>query len=70
MEKLLELPREERLKVAQELVESVAGDDEPIPEWHKPLIDEAVADMEANPGDEEPWEQVLASVKARLSARA
>ncbi len=66
VEELMRLPPEERLEVAQLLWESVTPEDEtrflPIPAWQGQLLEERLADLDRNPGDEQTWE----SVKAEL----
>jgi putative addiction module component (TIGR02574 family) len=62
VEQLLNLPAEERLQLAQMLWESVEPEDEahfvPIPDWQRQILSERLADLERNPTDEQPWEEV------------
>lgn len=66
VEQLLSLPVEERLQLAQMLWESVEAEDEahfvPIPAWQRQILDERLADLEKNPTDEQPWEEVRAEI--------
>jgi putative addiction module component (TIGR02574 family) len=51
--------------------ESAAAADESvsieIPDWHKKIIDERIADCEANPDSGTPWEEVRARLRASMS---
>lgn len=64
--KLLELPVDERLELAQILWESVEPEEEArflsVPDWQRRILDERLADIERNPGDEQTWEQVKAEL--------
>jgi len=64
--KLLELPAEERLELAELLWRSVEPEDEArflaIPAWQREVLAERLADLAENPDDEEPWEKVRAEV--------
>jgi putative addiction module component (TIGR02574 family) len=67
--RLLELPVTERMELAQILWESVEPEDEasflPIPAWQRQILDERLADLERNPDDEQPWEDVKAELWPR-----
>lgn len=62
MEKLLELPAEERLAIAQALWNSVEPEDEArflnLPDWQQHILLGRLADLDRNPDDEQPWEEV------------
>jgi putative addiction module component (TIGR02574 family) len=64
--KLLELPVDERMELAQILWESVEPEEEAsflsIPDWQRRILDERLADIERNPGDEQTWEEVKAEL--------
>jgi putative addiction module component (TIGR02574 family) len=64
--KLLELPVDERMELAQILWESVEPEDEarflPIPDWQRQILDERLADIDRNPGAEQTWEEVKAEL--------
>ncbi|HUG24069.1 addiction module protein [Piscinibacter sp.] len=57
---LFNLPRDERLQLAEELWESVAAEQErePLPEAALNELRERVAKYEANPEDVIPWDEV------------
>jgi putative addiction module component (TIGR02574 family) len=57
------LNREDQVRLFEELQSEF---DVELNEETKRLLDERIADMEANPGDVVPWEQVYAEAKARL----
>jgi len=62
VDKLLQLPAEERLEIAQVLWESVEPEDEvrylPLPDWQRQIVRERLEDLHRNPGDEQPWEEI------------
>lgn len=64
--KLLELPANEKLELAQILWESVEPEDEAhflsIPDWQRQVLDERLADIDRNPDDEQTWEEVKAEL--------
>jgi putative addiction module component (TIGR02574 family) len=66
IQRLLALPVDERLELAQMLWQSVEPEDEvrfvSIPEWQRRILDERLASMEDNPEDEQPWEDVKAAI--------
>ena len=66
VKKLLELPVEERLALAQTLWASVEPADEArfvsLPAWQRDLLAERLDDIERNPEDEEPWDEVKADL--------
>ena len=63
-----DLPVEEQIDYVQALWDRIAAtpDRVPIPDWHKAILDERLADLEANPDDAVPWEQVRDELRARL----
>ncbi|HTG35265.1 MAG TPA: addiction module protein [Thermoanaerobaculia bacterium] len=66
IQKLLELPVDERMELAQILWESVEPEDETrflsIPDWQRRILDERLANIERNPNDEQTWEEVKAEL--------
>jgi putative addiction module component (TIGR02574 family) len=58
----------ERLALIEAIWESLEDqqDEAPLSDEHRALLDERIADMEANPGDGLTWEQL----KAKLSRTA
>jgi putative addiction module component (TIGR02574 family) len=64
--KLLELPADEKMELAQILWESVEPEDEArflsIPDWQRQILDERLADIDRNPDDEQTWEEVKAEL--------
>lgn len=69
VEKLLKLPPEERLEIAEVLWKSVEPDDEvqflAIPDWQRQILAERLEDLDRNPADEQPWEEVKAEIQSR-----
>lgn len=66
IQRLLALPADERLKLAQMLWQSVKPEDElpfvSIPEWQRRVLGERLANMDRSPEDEEPWDDVRAEL--------
>jgi putative addiction module component (TIGR02574 family) len=62
------LNHDEKVRLVSEVWDEVADDFLPdeLDEDTKRLLDERIADMERNPDDVVPWEQVYAEAKARL----
>jgi putative addiction module component (TIGR02574 family) len=69
IQKLLELPANERMELAQILWDSVEPEDEvrflAIPDWQRRILDERLADIELHPDDEQTWEEVKAEIWPR-----
>ncbi len=59
---------DERLRLIEELWESVAADSAAVPltDAQRVELDRRVAEHEANPDDVVPWEEVKASIASRL----
>lgn len=66
MKSLLELPVEERLALAQALWDSVEPQEEArfleLPDWQHQILRERLEDLDQNPDDEQPWEEVKAEL--------
>jgi putative addiction module component (TIGR02574 family) len=62
VDKLLKLPADERLEIAQVLWNSVDLEDEArflcLPAWQRRILHDRLADLDRNPDDEQPWDQV------------
>ncbi len=62
MGKLLKLPAAERLELAQVLWNSVDREEEArflcLPDWQRRILQDRLADLHRNPGDEQPWDEV------------
>ena len=60
--KLLKLSPEERLEIAQVLWNSVEPEDEArylsLPDWQRGILQERLADLDRNPDDEQPWDEI------------
>lgn len=67
--KLLLLPAEERLELAQMLWESIEPEDEArflsIPLWQREILNERLADLQDHPEDEQSWDEVKAEIWPR-----
>ena len=68
IQKLLELPADEKIELAQMLWESVEPEDEvrflAIPDWQAKTLDERLADLDRNPDDEQTWDEVKAELRS------
>ncbi|HEX7181533.1 MAG TPA: addiction module protein [Thermoanaerobaculia bacterium] len=59
--RVLELPEEERLEIAEAIWASLDNRDAlPLPQWQKNLLDERLADLETEEGRD--WEDVKAEI--------
>ena len=63
-----DLPVEDQIDYVQALWERIAATPNrvPVPDAHKAILDERLADLEAHPEDAVPWEQVRDDLRARL----
>ena len=59
------LPRDEQIRLYEELGDDLSEVDE-LDEETKRILDARIADMEANPNDVVPWEQIYAEIRAEL----
>lgn len=66
-----DLPVEEQIDYVQTLWERIAARENqvPVPAWHRAILDERLAEYEADPDAGRPWEQVEADLRARLTSR-
>jgi putative addiction module component (TIGR02574 family) len=57
----------EQIDYVQALWDRIAAKDDrvPVPDWHREVVDERLADLEANPEDSRPWEDVKADLLKR-----
>jgi putative addiction module component (TIGR02574 family) len=70
LQRALELPADERLALASELLESIEGPENS--EWAAAWaaeLDRRVRELESGAAKTIPWEQVKAEIQARLRAR-
>jgi len=58
----------EKLQLVQDLWNEIAasGDQQPIPDWHRRVLEEEDASYRANPLDGAPWPEVQARLLGRL----
>jgi len=61
-----QLSVEERIALVEELWDSIA-EATPLPEDQRIELDRRLAEHEANPNDVVPWDDVKASINARLN---
>jgi putative addiction module component (TIGR02574 family) len=65
-----ELDIDEQIEYVQALWDRIAAKEDrvPIPDWHRKILDERLADLQANPNASRPWEEVRAELlKGTLS---
>ncbi|MGL4551725.1 MAG: addiction module protein [Gemmataceae bacterium] len=57
----------ERLDLIEQIWDSLPGAVAPdeVPEWHKEVLAERLAEVEANPGGGTPWREALAAIRSR-----
>ena len=63
-----DLPVEDQIDYVQALWDRIAAtpDRVPVPDSHKAILDERLADLDAHPEDAVPWEQVRDELRAKL----
>ena len=61
----LRLSPSERLELIEALWDTLAEQDLPVTPEEQALLDARLADMDANPNDQSPWEDVKARLKQR-----
>lgn len=49
---------EDRLRLIGEIWDSLEGEPTEMPEWHRQVLDQRLADANANPTSFVPWEEV------------
>lgn len=66
-----ELPVDEQIDYVQGLWDRIAAREGqvPVPAWHRAILDERLAEHEAEPDAGRPWEEVEADLRARLAGR-
>ena len=59
-----ELDVDTQIEYVQALWNRIAAKEDrvPVPEWHRAILDERLADLEANPDAGRPWEAVRAEL--------
>jgi putative addiction module component (TIGR02574 family) len=66
LQKLLNLPADEKMQLAELLWQSVEPDEEArflaIPDWQRRILDERLAEMDHNPGDVQTWDEVKSEI--------
>lgn len=63
--KALKLSPNDRLQLIEALWDTLSEEDIPVTPEERALLDARLADLEANPGDQNPWSEV----RARLDQR-
>lgn len=64
----LQLPVEDRLEIAEAIWESLetTADQPPLPDWQQEILDERIAEDDANPDVGSPWEEVKQRILSNL----
>lgn len=59
-----ELNIDEQIEYVQALWDRIAAKEDvvPVPDWHREILDERLADLDANPNAGRPWEEVKADL--------
>ena len=63
-----DLTIEEQIEYVQALWDRIAAkeSDVPVPDWHREILHERLADLDANPDAGRPWEDVERDLLAKL----
>ena len=71
LDDVLALPLDDRIEVFERLRENLRNDLElfPLSEEHKRILDERLRDMEENPDDGSPWDEVETRLAKMLAER-
>ena len=66
-----ELNINEQIEYVQALWDRIAAKEDrvPVPDWHREILDERLADLQANPNAGRPWEQVRAELVKGTSSK-
>ena len=66
-----DLDAEEKLEYIQDLWDHVAADSStvPVPDWHRRILDERLAEYHAAPDEGKPWPQVRDQLMRELTER-
>ena len=66
-----ELPVDEQIDYVQALWDRIAASPDriPVPDWQRRLLDERLAEHEANPNGGIPWVQVRDELRAKYRSR-
>ena len=67
-DELRQLSVEDRLQLIEDVWASLEADEDTIevPEWHKQILDERLAEFERHPDEGQSWDEVKADILARL----
>jgi putative addiction module component (TIGR02574 family) len=65
-----DLSTEEKIAYVQALWDIIAArpDDVPVPDWHRVVIEERLAEARSSTADVRPWSEVRSDLQARLRA--
>lgn len=64
-DKIFGLTADERLQLIESVWDSLSPGDIPVPDSHCQALDDAIADRERNPNDEQPWSSVRKDIHDR-----
>jgi putative addiction module component (TIGR02574 family) len=67
-----ELSLDDQIDYVQSLWDRIAGqpDQVPLPEWHRQVIRQRIAEHDANPSEGRPWEEVRSEIRTQLTRRS
>ena len=60
---LAKLNSADKIELARLLMDSVPDEDIPVPDFHRELLAERLADYHANPTEGQPWREVIAELE-------
>jgi putative addiction module component (TIGR02574 family) len=66
-----DLPVDQQIDYVQTLWDRIAANEDrvPVPAWHREILEERLAEHEADPDAGRPWEQVEIDLRKRLADR-
>lgn len=66
-----ELNIDEQIEYVQALWNRIAAKEDrvPVPDWHREILDERLADLETNPNAGRPWEEVRTNLLKGTSGK-
>ena len=61
----------DQIEYVQALWDRIAANEDvvPVPDWHRDILGERLADLEANPDAGRPWEEVKANLLNKTPAK-
>ena len=66
-----DLTPDDQIDYVQSLWDRIAAkpDQVPVPDWHRQVIRQRIADQKASPSEGRPWEEVREEIRSKLKSR-